>query len=165
MDWCVVYTNVNKETIAEKNLIGQNFITYMPKYKKIISHARKISTVIKPLFPRYLFVNVDLVAQRWPIINSTYGVNVIISMEGKPVIISEEIINKIKLCEKPDENINVVPYSFMTKGDEVNILEGVFSGKKGIFNGLTDDNRVKVLFNLLGKEVTLSVSRISLAGK
>ena len=95
MDWCVVYTNVNKETIAEKNLIGQNFITYMPKYKKIISHARKISTVIKPLFPRYLFVNVDLVAQRWPIINSTYGVNVIISMEGKPVIISEDIINKI----------------------------------------------------------------------
>ena len=164
MDWCVVYTNVNKETIAEKNLIGQNFITYMPKYKKIISHARKISTVIKPLFPRYLFVNVDLVAQRWPIINSTYGVNVIISMEGKPVIISEDIINKIKLCEKPDENINVVPYSIMTKGDEVNILEGVFSGKKGIFNGLTDDNRVKVLFNLLGKEVTLSVSRISLAG-
>jgi len=164
MDWCVVYTNVNKETIAEKNLIGQNFITYMPKYKKIISHARKISTVIKPLFPRYLFVNVDLVAQRWPIINSTYGVNVIISMEGKPVIISEEIINKIKLCEKPDENINVVPYSIMTKGDEVNILEGVFSGKKGIFNGLTDNNRVKVLFNLLGKEVTLSVSRISLAG-
>ena len=164
MDWCVVYTNVNKETIAEKNLIGQNFITYMPKYKKIISHARKISTVIKPLFPRYLFVNVDLVAQRWPIINSTYGVNVIISMEGKPVIISEDIINKIKLCEKPDENINVVPYSFMTKGDEVNILEGVFSGKKGIFNGLTDNNRVKVLFNLLGKEVTLSVSRISLAG-
>lgn len=164
MDWCVVYTNVNKETIAEKNLIGQNFITYMPKYKKIISHARKISMVIKPLFPRYLFVNVDLVAQRWPIINSTYGVNAIISMEGKPVIISEEIINKIKLCEKPDENINVVPYSFMTKGDEVNILEGVFSGKKGIFNGLTDNNRVKVLFNLLGKEVTLSVSRISLAG-
>jgi len=164
MDWCVVYTNVNKETIAEKNLIGQNFITYMPKYKKIISHARKISTVIKPLFPRYLFVNVDLVAQRWPIINSTYGVNAIISMEGKPVIISEEIINKIKLCEKPDENINVVPYSIMTKGDEVNILEGVFSGKKGIFNGLTDNNRVKVLFNLLGKEVTLSVSRISLAG-
>lgn len=164
MDWCVVYTNVNKETIAEKNLIGQNFITYMPKYKKIISHARKISTVIKPLFPRYLFVNVDLVAQRWPIINSTYGVNAIISMEGKPVIISEDIINKIKLCEKPDENINVVPYSIMTKGDEVNILEGVFSGKKGIFNGLTDDNRVKVLFNLLGKEVTLSVSRISLAG-
>ena len=85
-------------------------------------------------------------------------------MEGKPVIISEDIINKIKLCEKPDENINVVPYSIMTKGDEVNILEGVFSGKKGIFNGLTDDNRVKVLFNLLGKEVTLSVSRISLAG-
>ena len=164
MDWCVVYTNVNKETIAEKNLIGQNFITYMPKYKKIISHARKISTVIKPLFPRYLFVNVDLVAQRWPIINSTYGVNAIISMEGKPVIISEDIINKIKLCEKPDENINVVPYSIMTKGDEVNILEGVFSGKKGIFNGLTDNNRVKVLFNLLGKEVTLSVSRISLAG-
>ena len=164
MSWCVIYTNVNKENIAEKNLIGQNFITYMPKYKKIISHARKISTVIKPLFPRYFFVNIDLDKQRWPIINSTYGVNYLISMEGKPVNISEDIINAIKSCEKSDENINVVPYSFMAKGDEVNILEGVFSGKKGIFNGLTDNNRVKVLFNLLGKEVTLSVASISLAG-
>jgi transcriptional antiterminator RfaH len=164
MSWCVVYTNVNKEIIAEKNLIGQNFITYMPKYKKVIRHARKISTVIKPLFPRYIFVNIDLVAERWPIINSTYGVNALISMEGKPARISEKIINKIKLCEKQDKNIDIPPYKFMTKGDEVNILAGVFSGKKGIFNGVTDNNRVKVLFNLLGKEVTLSVARISLAG-
>ena len=61
MEWYAVHTHVNKEVISEKNLIRQNFITYLPKYKKIIRHARKISTVVRPLFPKYLFVKMDLV--------------------------------------------------------------------------------------------------------
>ena len=50
-----------------------------------------------------------------------------------------------------------MPFSDRKIGDEIKIIEGVFAGKLGIFNGLTDDNRVKVLFNLLGKEMTLSL--------
>ena len=163
MKWYVVHTNANKEVICEKNLIRQNFITYMPKCKKIISHARKISTVIRPLFPRYIFVNIDLVKQRWATINSTRGVNNIISMEEKPVHISKDIINQIRYRENSSGITDIIPYQNIKEGNEVNILEGVFSGNKGIFDGLTDDNRVKVLFNLLGKEVALSLARISIA--
>ncbi len=160
MEWYAVHTHVNKESLSEINLIRQNFITYLPKYKKIIRHARKISTVVRPLFPKYLFVKVDLIKQRWTVINSTYGVNFLISMEDKPVKISDKIINEIKSYDNSNGITDISPCSYMTIGDEVNILEGIFSGRKAIFDGLTDDNRVKVLFNLLGKEVTLSMSPI-----
>ena len=163
MEWYAVHTHVNKESLSEINLIRQNFITYLPKYKKIIKHARKISTVVRPLFPRYLFVKMDLVKQRWNLINSTYGVNVLITMEEKPVKILDKIINEIKSYDNSDVIANISPYSSMTMGEEVNILEGIFSGRKAIFDGLTDDNRIKVLFNLLGKEVTLSMSPIGVA--
>ena len=163
MEWYAVHTHVNKESLSEINLIRQNFITYLPKYKKIIKHARKISTVVRPLFPRYLFVKLDLVKQRWNLINSTYGVNVLITMEEKPVKILDKIINEIKSYDNSDGIANILPYASMTLGEEVNIIDGLFSGRKAIFDGLTDDNRIKVLFNLLGKEVTLSMAPIGVA--
>jgi len=163
MEWYAVHTHVNKESLSEINLIRQNFITYLPKYKKIIKHARKISTVVRPLFPRYLFVKLDLVKQRWHLINSTYGVNVLITMEEKPVKILDKIINEIKSYDNSDVIANISPYSSMTMGEEVNIIDGLFSGRKAIFDGLTEDNRIKVLFNLLGKEVTLSMTPIGVA--
>ena len=162
MNWYVVHTNPNKEEIAERHLIRQNYVIYFPRYKKIINHARKISTVVKPLFPRYLFIKIDLYKQRWTSINSTYGVNSLVTMQDKPVRVSKEIINKIKSQEDPD-GITEIPFlQNFIKGYEVNIHDGIFSGKKGLFMGLTDDNRVKILFDLLGKEITFSAKNISL---
>jgi len=162
MGWYLVYTNSNKEIISERNLINQNFITYMPKYKKVIKHARKLSTVIKPLFPRYLFVKVDHLKQRWSLINHTYGVNSLISMNGEPVFVDQEVINEIKQGENSLGITDMISASYLKKGDDVKIIDGVFSGRKGIFEDLTDNNRVKVLFKLLGKEFTLILAKTSI---
>ena len=163
MEWYVIHTHVYKEGVVEKNLIRQKFITYLPKYKKVIRHARKVSNVFSPLFPRYLFVQMDLFKQRWASINSTFGVDVVITMGNKPVKISNKIINEIKSYDNTKGITDITPCLSMVKGDQVDILEGVFSGRKAIFDGLTDANRIKVLFNLLGKEVTLSMAPIGVA--
>jgi len=163
MEWYVVHTHACKESIAEKNLVRQKFITYLPKYKKVIRHARKVSNVVKPLFPRYLFVKMDLIKQRWTSINSTLGVNILITMDERPVKISDKIINALKSYDNYEGITDITPCLSMEKGDEVDIVEGIFSGRKAIFDGLTDNNRIKVLFNLLGKEVTLSMTPIGVA--
>ena len=113
--------------------------------------------MIKPLFPRYIFVKIDLAIQYWTVINSIYGVKNIITMNEKPTFLSSEIIKQFKFNENFEGFIDIMPFSDRKIGDEIKIIEGVFAGKLGIFNGLTDDNRVKVLFNLLGKEMTLSL--------
>lgn len=163
MEWFVVHTQFNKEIVSENNLIRQGFETYMPKYKKIINHARKRRLVSRPLFPRYLFVKNHNKNMSVSSISSTHGVSTIVSMDGKPAQISNNIINQIKSNENNEGIIDIKPFFNKTIGEEVEIVEGAFTGKLGIFNGINEDNRVKVLFNILGKEITLSMSALALA--
>jgi transcriptional antiterminator RfaH len=163
MQWYVIHTHPNKEYFSQNNLNRQNFITYFPKYKKIISTAGKLKTIVKPLFPRYIFVKMDLKKQRWPLINATYGVKKLLSMGNEPLQISNEIIKKIKSRENGVGITDIVPDISASIGDSVTIVSGVFAGKNAIFDGLTDDKRVKLLFNLLGRDITLSLAPFSIA--
>ena len=61
----VVQTQPHAESKAMGHLIRQGFATYLPRYLKRRRHARKIETVAAPLFPRYLFVTVDMETQQW----------------------------------------------------------------------------------------------------
>ena len=62
--WYVVQTQVNGEVKAAQNLLRQGFEIYLPRYLKRRRHARKVDFAAKPLFPRYLFVAIDVAAQR-----------------------------------------------------------------------------------------------------
>ena len=163
MGWLVVHTKVNKEAMSEKNLIRQGFDTYLPKYKKIIRHARKTSQVVRPLFPRYLFVKINSINNNWVLINSTYGVQTIITMENKPVIVPKQVIYNIKANENSEGVIDIKPFSNKAIGEEIEIVEGAFKGKSGIFCGINENNRVKVLFNILGQDIKISMSALALA--
>jgi len=162
MQWYVVRTHVNKEFFAAQNLIKQNIITYFPKYKKIKIHARKRSIIIKALFPRYIFIQINLENQNWSSINYTYGVNNIITMNNKPAKIPETIINRLKNYENNEGLLDINQFYSRSVGEEVNIIEGVFRGNKAIFKGLEKDKRIKVLLKLLGKEVTLSYTPMAI---
>jgi transcriptional antiterminator RfaH len=72
--WYVVHTHPRAEAKALLNLDRQGFSCYLPRYLKRRRHARRLETVAAPLFPRYLFVALDLACQRWWSIRSTFGV-------------------------------------------------------------------------------------------
>ena len=73
--WYVVQTQPHAESKAMGHLIRQGFAAYLPRCLERRRHARKIETVAAPLFPRYLFVTVDIKTQRWRCIHSTFGVS------------------------------------------------------------------------------------------
>ena len=54
--WYVAQTQANAENKAVAHLARQGFATYLPRYLKRRSHARRVDVVAAPLFPRYLFV-------------------------------------------------------------------------------------------------------------
>src|SRR5664279_3292931 len=72
--WYVAQTHVHAETKATLHLRRQGFDVYLPRYRKQRRHARRVDIVAAPLFPRYLFVSVDLATQRWRSIRSTVGI-------------------------------------------------------------------------------------------
>src|SRR5207245_5195270 len=72
--WYAVYTQPHAETKAFEHLRRQGYSVYLPRYRTRISHARRRQTVLRPLFPRYLFAGIDGASMRWRPILSTFGV-------------------------------------------------------------------------------------------
>ena len=58
--WYAVYTKPRMELWARSNLWERGFEVYLPQYRKLRRHARKLDIIAAPLFPRYLFVRADL---------------------------------------------------------------------------------------------------------
>ena len=73
MRWYVAHTRQNAEQRAVFNLTRQGFSAYLPRYRRRRRHARKVDTVLSPLFPRYVFVGMDPEVARWRSVNGTFA--------------------------------------------------------------------------------------------
>jgi transcriptional antiterminator RfaH len=155
--WYVVQTQVNAEAKAGRNLIRQGFEIYLPRYLKRRSHARKIEKVAMPLFPRYLFVSVDMAKQRWRSIQSTIGVSRLVTNGADPAPIAQEVLQFLRAREDQSGFIAMDRRPLFAVGEKVRILAGPFADVVGLFDGLGDRERVAVLLDLLGQKVRVSM--------
>jgi len=156
-NWCVIYTHQGKELYSVSELNKQNFNTYMPSIMKIVRHSRYIKKVLKPFFPRYIFVNLHLDNQEWRKINYTRGVVKLITSNEKPIMISESVIKELKLLENDKGFIDEAFVSSYKQGEKLEITNGPLKGIAGIFDGLSEDLRIKVLLNFMGKTMNIPI--------
>jgi transcriptional antiterminator RfaH len=151
--WYVVQTQVNGEFKAAQNLMRQGFDVYLPRYLKHRRHARKVDFVAKPLFPRYLFVAIDMATQRWRSIQSTFGVARLVSNGDDPAMLPEEIVGALKAREDDKGFIAMNSRPAFAPGDKVRVLAGAFVDNAALFDGMADHDRVSILLDLLGRKV------------
>ena len=151
--WYVVYTRPHAEEVAARNLVRQGFDTFLPRLSKRRRHARKLEIVQRPLFPRYLFVAVDLAVDRWRAIHSTIGVAGLVCHGEAPSEVPRDVV--ATLLEQCDSNgvLLAEDRQTFTRGDLVRILDGAFSNLTAVFERMTDSERVAVLLNLMGRTV------------
>lgn len=155
MNWYVVYTQAQKEMLATLNLRNQGFEVYLPRYRRRRSHARRVDTVVKPLFPRYLFIRMDPSQQPWRSINGTFGISHILSEGNTPTPIDQAVIGQIRGREI--DGTVVMPPPELKKGQKVCVTEGAFEGIEGIFECHDDNLRAVLLLELMGRVVRTRV--------
>jgi len=155
--WCVVHCRVNSEQRAETNLRRQDYETWLPMYRKTRRHARRVESVLRPLFPRYLFVRLDLTNQQWRPILSTFGVHTIVAGAEGPLAIGDEIIEALRTRTGSD-GIFEIARSVINPGDQVRVQAGPMADLEGIFQTELDADRVLILLKLMGREVRVSVA-------
>ena len=155
--WYVVQTHVNGEAKAASNLVRQGFGVYFPRYLKRRSHARKIDTVARPLFPRYLFVAIDLATQRWRSIQSTIGVSHLVSWGGSPASVNHDVVGALKQREDEGGFVRLERRVRFSPGDTVRVLEGAFTDSLALVEGINDRERVAILLDFLGRKVRVLV--------
>ena len=155
--WYVVQTQVNAEAKAAHNLLRQGFEIYLPRYLKRRSHARKIEKVAAPLFPRYMFVNIDIATQRWRSVQSTYGVSHLVLNGSEPAPVAGAVIESLKAREDAAGYVKLDQRPKFAIGEKVRVVAGVFAENLGLFEGMADRDRVSILLDLLGRKVRVSI--------
>ena len=113
--------------------------------------------VARPLFPRYLFVAIDLATQRWRSIQSTVGVSHLVCLNGEPASVEDGVIKALKAREDEGGFINLVRRSVFLPGDKVRVVEGAFIDSLALVEGVGDHERVAILLDLLGRKVRVLV--------
>ena len=58
--WYAIHTKPRQEDLAAEHLRGQEFEIYLPMIKQARRFRQKWRDTIEPLFPRYLFIRLDL---------------------------------------------------------------------------------------------------------
>ena len=155
--WYVVHTHTRGERLAMVNLRRQDLDTYLPQYLKRRRHARRTEWIPAPLFPGYLFVAMDVEAVRWRAIHSTVGVRYLVCHGDWPVPVPAGIVEAVQA--RQDENGLValdMPPPF-EKGEMVRITAGAMRDQVGLFDCATDNERIIVLLELLGRYVKVRV--------
>ncbi len=162
-DWFVVYTQPNAEARALANLRRQGYETYLPRYRRKRSYAPKIDVVERPLFPRYLFVALDLVRARWRPILWTFGVADLIRTGDTPQKLPDGVVDQIRAGENERRFGAVDPLAGAEPGAAVRILAGPFADPIGKLQRAAESERVTLLLDLLGQEVRLRLPRDAVA--
>ena len=156
--WYVAQTQVHAESKAASHLGRQGFQLYLPRYRKQRRHARRIDVVAAPLFPRYLFVSINLGAQRWHSIQSTVGITRLVGNGDEPGMVSPEIIEGLRCREDVDGFVMLQQRSRFSPGDKVRINDGAFCDCLGLYEGISGNDRSAILLDLLGRKVRVTLN-------
>src|SRR6202795_1652757 len=151
--WYVVQTQANAENKVVAHLARQGFATYLPRYLKRRRHARRVDVVAAPLFPRYLFVEIDMAVQRWRSIYATVGVSRLVCTGDVPTPRPGLVVRMLKDREDAAGFIHLDRKPQFRVGDKIRVLDGLFSDCLGLYDGMPDRDRVAVLLDLLGRKV------------
>ncbi len=157
MRWYAVFTQSRMEIWARSNLWERGFEVYLPRYMRRRSHARKTDMVAYPLFPRYMFVRADLETSGQRAIASAPGVVDLVRMGPKPSAVRTSIIEDIRGREDEAGYIHLGREIPFKAGDRVRVLSGSMCDQVGLFEKRTDQERVIILLNLLGRQVRVKL--------
>jgi transcriptional antiterminator RfaH len=154
--WIVINTQPHRERLTMESLRERNFDAYYPLIRKRRSHARRIETVLRPLFPNYLFVRVSLERAQWRPILSTHGVRTIVRMGQELSYVEDAFINSLKAREV--DGAIVRPEAPYQVGQKVQIAAGPFDGIVATIIAMNEKDRLVVLLDLMQRSVKMTLT-------
>jgi len=153
--WYVVRTQAHREPHAARHLENQGFQVFLPRFLKSRRHARKFETVLAPLFPRYMFIKLDLERDRWRSVNGTFGVDRLLMRQGGPEAVPFGLVEQLHASASTDGI--VCRSESLKEGQAIRVVAGPFAEVLGTLDRLDDHNRVRVLLDILGGKVPVAL--------
>ncbi len=151
--WCVVHTQPRAERRAEHNLRAQSYTVFAPFLWREVRHARQVKSVQVALFPRYIFVRLDLNRDRWRNINATAGVCELISVRDRPVPLPGGLVEALTAAHAVRDRAEAFHVD-----KTVQVRSGPFAQLIGRIARVDDRGRVEVLLEIMGRAVSVQTT-------
>ena len=135
--------------MAVAQLEAQGFSALCPHFRKVRRHARRVQSVLAPVFPGYAFVQFDPSRDQWRAINSTRGVRRLVAASPvRPQPMPEAAMRLILARCEGDVMRSLVPE--VSPGDVVRLVSGPFADRVATIECLDVRGRVRVLLDVRG---------------
>ena len=152
MTWYALQYKPAQGDRALQHLQNQGITCFFPKITVERVRAGRRVSKLEPLFPGYLFVNLEQSDPMWSKLRSTRGVLKIVSFANKPAGVCDEVIGHIKASLD-----SVAEQGGIKPGQAVYVSEGPFEGIQAIFQAYDGEERAIVLINFMQKQQSIKV--------
>lgn len=152
MGWYAVQYKPAQGDRALAHLQNQEILCFYPKVPVERIKKGKRTKKLEPLFPGYLFVNLEQADPAWSKLRSTRGVLRVVGFANKPAAISNDVVQHIK-----DSLEKVAAQGGIQSGSQVELMDGPFEGLDAIFHAYDGEERAIVFISFMQKQQRISV--------
>ncbi len=147
-NWYLIQYKANSYKIAVRNLNQQGFRTFLPMQDTTNRNKSKFLATLKPLFPGYMFININSFDTSWSKINNTLGVKRIVCDNDNPKPLPLELV--MGIMSRCDEFGKMLPRKQFIIGDSVQFLSGAFTKFLATVEEIDSDERIWVMMDFMG---------------
>jgi transcriptional antiterminator RfaH len=157
--WYAVHTKPRQEALAETNLDRQQFEVYLPQLTVSRRRRGKWIEVVECLFPRYLFVHIDIGVECTAAVRSTRGVIGLVRFGDRLLHLEDDIVEQIRARGDPQSGLRRPGGGLFQRGDRVRAVRGALTDLEGVFLAEKGEDRVVILMHLLNRDTPVTLAR------
>ena len=158
--WYLVQCKPNATQIAVRNLENQSFGTFLPLQEITKRRGKIFQQQIRPLFPGYLFVQIDPDQGSWRQVNSTRGVTRLVRLGAEPSVVPNEIV-KALLAQCDEQSIlrqtSETQSIQLHPGNQAQVTQGPFSGFIATISDIEPNSRIYILIEIMGQTTKVAI--------
>lgn len=151
--WLAAYTRCRHEQQVARQLDQKSLEYLLPTYERLTRWSDRIKRVSLPLFPSYIFVHIHEDERR--LLLQTLGVVQIVSVAGKPALLDEEEVERLRSCTSSCADVE--PHPYLKLGQRVRVKHGPFAGWEGTLLEKQNSRRLIVNIEQIMKSIAVNI--------
>jgi len=151
--WYAAYTCAKHEKRVAQQLEERRIESFLPTYESIRRWKDRKKVLELPLFPSYIFVQIDahnrLELLRLP------GVLGLVTFQGKPAVVASAEIQNLRQGLSGRRVVH--PHPYLKEGRRVRVRSGAMAGVEGVLVRRRDRSRVVLTISMLQRSVSIDI--------
>lgn len=152
--WLAAYTRSRHEQHVADQLRLKSLEFLLPTYQRLARWSDRVRRSQAPLFPGYVFVHVSA-GERVRVLE-TVGVVQLVSAGGKPAILRDEDVERLRTCASRSNDVE--PHPYLRIGHRVRVKYGPFAGCEGLLVEKQNSVRLVISIEQIMRSVAINLN-------